>query len=62
MERITNISSFEELAKFLSNIDTTSEYYPISFIGDFTALIHIYGKTWEKRIDKRTAKYIISIQ
>lgn len=62
MEDVKVISSMDELFIYAQEVSMGAELLPIKLDGSFTVSLHIQGRTWDKRIDSRTAQYVISLQ
>ena len=62
MEEVKVISSMDELFIYAQEVSMGAELLPIKLDGAFTVSLHIQGRTWDKRIDRRTAQYVISLQ
>lgn len=56
------ISSLEELAIFVYEHINDEKAPEFSIEGKIVSRLHVYGDSWDYRADKRTAKYLLSIQ
>lgn len=62
MEEPVKISSLEELAIFVYEHINDEKAPEFSIEGKIVSRLHVYGDSWDYRADKRTAKYLLSIQ
>lgn len=62
MDEIKTIKSLDELFFYAQEAATKDNLPTIKLEGKFTIELHIEGATWDRRIDSRSAQYIISLQ
>lgn len=56
------IRSLDELFIYALEVDQGLPLLPIQLDGSFFLTLHIDGPSWDNRLDKRSAQYIISLQ
>ncbi|MGN0008677.1 MAG: hypothetical protein ACI33N_03355 [Desulfovibrionaceae bacterium] len=62
MSDVKVVTSMDELFFYVQELNQGAEFTPIQLNGNFTISLHIKGKSWDKRIDSRTAQYVIGLQ
>ena len=55
------IHSLEELLEYGASCSPT-DFEPIELDGDFILSVRVEGTTWDSRIDRRSAQYVIALQ
>lgn len=56
------MKSMDDLFRYAHELEQGAEFMPVQLAGEFTLALHIEGKSWDKRIDRRTAQYVIALQ
>ena len=57
------IQSLDDLFIYAYEVEQgISVLQPIRLDGDFSLRLHVKGDSWDKRIDERSAQYIISLE
>lgn len=62
MENVKIIRSLDELFLYAHEVEQGAEFLPVKLEGSFPLSLHIEGESWDKRIDKRSAQYVIALQ
>ena len=62
MSDTKKISSFEELLQYAADVHDGGRYLPVEICGDITFSLRIEGKSWDGRVDRRSAQYMLSLQ
>lgn len=56
------VKSIEELFAYVNELEQGAEFQPIKLDGTISLTLHIEGQSWDGRVDKRTAQYVVELQ
>lgn len=62
MDSYKEIKSVEDLFAYVNELEQGAKFLPIKLAGRISLALHIEGPSWDGRIDKRTAQYVVDLQ
>lgn len=62
MSNYKTIASLEDLFVYVNELEQGAEFQPIKLTGKISLALHIEGQSWDGRLDKRTAQYVVDLQ
>lgn len=62
MEDFKTVSSLDELLIYAYEVEQGAPLLPLRLEGPITLALHIQGSSWDRRIDKRSAQYVLALQ